>query len=101
MVEGLRNLTTEDGNVLLFNLHVSSSTEPPLQFPDSEQGLPDDYARLLFRMSSALPPHACEVARRAGARVSDRSRGFVFNADLISVIQFLDVGTRVERNVQP
>ncbi len=96
----LRNLTTADGNVLLFNLHVSSSVERPLQFPESEQGLPDDYARLLFRMSSVLPPQAREAARREGVRVGEASRGFVFNADLVSVVQFLDIGTRVDRNLQ-
>ena len=31
---------------------------PPIEFPASESGLPDHYARLLFRMSSALPPQA-------------------------------------------
>ena len=29
-----------------------------------------------------------------------QSRGFVFNADLVSVIRFLDIGTRVAQTVR-
>jgi hypothetical protein len=96
----LRNLATSDGNVLLFNLHVSSVGGNPVQFPDAEQGLPDDFARLLFRMSSPLPPTALPTAREKGFKVTEASRGFVFNADLVSVVQFLDIGTRVDKNLR-
>jgi hypothetical protein len=96
----LRSLGSDDGNVLLFNLHVSSSPETPVQYPDGEQGLPDDFARRLFRMSSVLPPQARDAARREGLHVGESARGFVFNADLVSVVQFLDIGTRVDRNVR-
>src|SRR5207248_24707 len=100
LAQAIHDLTTEDGNVLLFNLHVSSSAAKPLQFPDSENGLADDYARRLFRMSSILPPQALFSARGTGLQVSEASRGFVFNADLVSVVQFLDIGTRVDRNLR-
>lgn len=96
----LREMGTEDGNVLLFNLHLSSRPGRPLEFPEGEDDLPDDHARRLFRMSSVLPPQAVDAARRNGARVGPASRGFVFNADLVSVVQFLDVGTRVDRNLR-
>jgi hypothetical protein len=96
----VRGLATSDGNVLLFNLHVSSLPASPVQFPDNEHALPDDHARRLFRMSSVLPPQFQEEARRLVPTVSASSRGFVFNADLVSVIQFLDIGTRVDRNLQ-
>ena len=51
---------------------------------------------ILFRMSSLLPPGMRETARREGYLVGDQTRGFVFNADLVSVIRFLDIGTRVD-----
>lgn len=90
----LKSLSTSDGEVLLFNLHLSSSKAAPLQFPDREDGLPDEYARLLFRISSPLPAYMRSVAREEGISISDGARGFVFNADIISVIRFLDIGTR-------
>jgi len=92
----VRQLNSEDGSVLLFNLHLSSKGEPPVEFPDDENSLPDDFARRLFRMSSPLPPPMYVQARQAGFTVSPNTRGFVFNADLASVVRFLDIGTRVD-----
>ena len=89
----LRDLATDDGNALLFNVHLSSH-RGKVELPDSEEGLADDFARRLFRMSSVLPPHLQAEARAEGYQVSERTRGFVFNADLAAVIQFLDIGTR-------
>src|SRR5262249_60227949 len=53
--ERVRALASSDGNVLLFNLHISGSPLGAVAFPDSEALLTDQYARLLFRMSSVLP----------------------------------------------
>jgi hypothetical protein len=96
----LRALTSQDGNVLLFNAHLSSKLARPIEFPDDEAGLPDEFARLLFRMSSELPPKLLEAAKSSGFAVGPKSRGFVFNADLVSVVRFLDIGTRVAQSVR-
>jgi hypothetical protein len=90
----LRDLASTDGNVLLFNLHVSSDASPAVSFPDSEAVLPNQYARTLFSMSSVLPVHMRAYALQQGYAVSGDTRGFVFNADVTSVVQFLDIGTR-------
>lgn len=92
--QSLKELSSIDGNVLLFNLHLSSHRSSPIVFPDSETLLPDDFARLLFNMSSQLTDYMKLLAQQEGFQVSDNSRGFAFNADLISVIRFLDIGTR-------
>jgi hypothetical protein len=92
--EKLRNLSSDDGNIILFNLHLSSHRATPVEFPDSAENLPDKYAKLLFGISSPLPPYMRSVAADEGYVVSDGSRGFVFNADMVSVIRFLDIGTR-------
>jgi hypothetical protein len=97
----IRDLASQDGNVLLFNVHLSSRRDRPIELPDRDDGLPDDFARLLFKLSSVLPPTMRETARREGYVVSEHTRGFVFNADLVSVIRFLDIGTRVDtRNLR-
>ena len=90
----VKNLRSNDGNILLFNLHLSSNRAPAVEFPDSEVGLPDQYAQLLFRLSSILPDYMRSIAQQEGFRVSGGTRGFVFNADMVSVIRFLDIGTR-------
>jgi hypothetical protein len=92
--EALRQLASADGAVLLFNLHVSSDNSSPISFPDSEEHLPNQYAKLLFNMSSLLPGHMRGYAQQQGIAVSEGTRGFVFNADMTSVVQFLDIGTR-------
>lgn len=90
----LKRMSSEDGNVLLFNLHISGSSHAPVEFPDNESMLPDDHARLLFRMSSPLPDYMWSMVQEEGIIISDNPRGFVFNADLVSVIRFLTIGTR-------
>lgn len=92
----LTSLQSSDGGVLLFNVHLSSRQERPIEFPHQEQGLPDDFAKLLFRMSSVLPDRMAEIAKKEQLNISPGARGFVFNADLVSVIRFLDIGTRVD-----
>ncbi|MFH8561141.1 vWA domain-containing protein [Streptomyces sp. NPDC017988] len=86
--------TTADGAALLFNLHVSATGGQPVAFPQSDAALPDSYSRLLFAMSSQLPGHMRSYATTLGHRVSDETRGFVYNADISAVVQFLDIGTR-------
>jgi hypothetical protein len=90
----LRDMASTDGNVLLFNLHVSSDASGAISFPDSEAAAPNKYAKTLFNVSSVLPNHMRAYALQQGYPVSGDTRGFVFNADVTSVIQFLDIGTR-------
>ncbi len=90
----LRDLQTDDGNVIVFNLHLSSQNATPVQFPDDDAALPDKWAKLLFSLSSPLPPFMRSIAGQEGFNVGDDARGFAFNADMVTVIQFLDIGTR-------
>ena len=90
----LQSLATDDGEALLFNVHLSDRRAPSVEFPSSDETLPDNFARRLFSMSSSLPPHLQSAARQEGYAVQDGTRGFVFNADAAAVIQFLDIGTR-------
>lgn len=94
----LMQLASADGNVLLFNAHLSEKTARPIEFPAGEAELPDKFAKLLFRMSSVLPPPFVQAARAEDYPVTDKSRGFVFNADLVAVIKFLEIGTQVAKN---
>ena len=96
VAQTVREIKTTDGNVLLFNAHISNSQANPIEFPAKEDGLPDNFAKLLFRMSSKLPKRLLEAAAGDGFSGGDGSRGFVFNADLVSIIRFLDIGTRVQ-----
>jgi hypothetical protein len=91
----IRNLTTTDGATLLFNLLISSKPVPPEYFPAHEGGFVDTCSKLLFRMSSELPPKLWEAAKAEGHDMKPQARGVVINADPTAVVRFLDIGTRV------
>jgi hypothetical protein len=90
----LTSLASSDGNVLLFNLHLSSVAGDPIFFPSSPGGLPDAFAQQLFEMSSVLPDAMVTAAQSLQFPATAGSRGFVFNADMPALVQFLDIGTR-------
>jgi uncharacterized protein YegL len=98
--ETLRGLATNDGNVLLFNCHLSDRAAPGVLFPQSESELPDDYARMLFRMSSLLPEKCLGVARSKGFDVTPGARGMVFNGDGTAMIQLVHIGTVVKQGLR-
>ena len=91
----LRRLGTSDGTTLLFNLLISSKPVPADYFPATEDNFPDTCSKLLFRMSSELPPKLWDAARAEGHPLQPRARGVVINADPTAVVRFLDIGTRV------
>jgi hypothetical protein len=94
-MDALTSLSSNDGRVLLFNVPLSGRPDAvPAVFPDSPDGLPDDYARTLFHGASPLTPHMQTVAREYGQEASDGSKGFILNADSTMLIAALEIGTR-------
>ncbi|QYG08705.1 vWA domain-containing protein [Janthinobacterium sp. PAMC25594] len=94
LADTLRQFSTNDGSVLLLNLHVSAQGGSSVSFPAGEGNLPDQYAKLLFRMSSQLPEHLVKAVQDKGQQVSFESRGYIFNADAGEIADFFDIGTR-------
>jgi hypothetical protein len=92
----LRSFATDDGEVLLFNIHLSESEAPSVALPSRRQELPrdDDYAETLFQMSSTLPFTMRSAAEQEGFTVDLDTRGFIFNADPVALVTFLEIGTR-------
>lgn len=92
--EALTSLATADGNVLLLNCHISSTNQNPIIFPENDDDLPDEFARTLFQVSSVLPANMRDLAQSENLHLGDTARGFAFNADMVELIRFLDIGTR-------
>jgi hypothetical protein len=91
----LTSLSSDDGAVLLFNLHLSSNPNAvSTAFPDSPAQLPDQFARVLFEGASVLTPFMRTVAAEHGFQLGEGAKCFVLNAELVLVIQALDIGTR-------
>ena len=78
----------------MFNCHLSDIQATPVQYPGLERDLPDEYAKRMFRMSSRMPAAARNQAADLGIPVTEGSRCYVYNADMVSLVQFLDIGTR-------
>ncbi len=92
--EAIKRLATEDGNVLLFNCHLSMTAAAPFMFPATDVGLPDELAKALFHMSSVLPEPFYRHAVMEGFPLQPNARGMAFNADMVCLIQFLNMGTQ-------
>ena len=90
----LTSLGSDDGAVLLYNLHLSEVNAEPVTFPGDSAKLPDKYATQLFEISSEIPQPVQDVLRDEGYLVEPGMRGFAFNADGRTMIEFLDIGTR-------
>lgn len=97
----ITDLQTADGNALIFNIHLSSINAIPCQYPATAGEVPqgDEYAPMMFRMSSILPESSRQQAASLDLPVTENSRGYVFNADLTALVQFLDIGTRAASNL--
>jgi len=97
----LAALRTNDGNVLLANCHVSAAAAQPIQFPSSLGGLPDDWARFLYGISSPLPPKMlAEAKRHFEGRIADDARAYLFNAGPSDLVTLLDIGTKTQKDQQ-
>ena len=94
-------LGTNDGNALLYNAHLSEMSAMPVQYPANKSDLPpDEYAAQMFRMSSEFPEPVVDLAAGMGLPVTKGSRGYVYNADMVTLVQFLDIGTRAASGLQ-
>lgn len=88
------SFATNDGPTLIYNIHLSETNTTPLQYPADESELPDPHAAMLFRISSALPQTHIDLAHSLEIPVPQNAKGYVFNANMESLVQFLDIGTR-------
>lgn len=95
VAEMLQQISTKNGGVLLYNIHVSNLSMEPIKYPSSDSVLPNEHAKLLFRMSSSFPEHIRKYAQDAhGIALSPESKAMVFNAEAEELVKFMDIGSR-------
>lgn len=91
--EELQKVATLDGNALLFNCHLSALEGQTAFFPNSDTSLPTDpFAPTLYLISSVLP-ESMRLQASGTMALPEKARCFVFNADLIRLIEFVNMGT--------
>lgn len=92
----LKSMFTNDGNVILFNIHFTSSKSAeevacPIDI-DEMRGNP--YAETLFNMSSLLPErYNQDISRQLNDDRHGRHRAMGVNVDATTLIKLMDIGT--------
>lgn len=92
----LKSLFTNDGNVILFNIHFTASKSPQeIVLPIEKQELHGNrYAETLFMMSSLLPlRYNAEIDRCLNDGRQGRHVAMGVNADATTLIKLMDIGT--------
>jgi hypothetical protein len=91
----LLNVQTSDGQALLFNCHITETSGTPVEFPASASEVPnDEFARLLFSLSSIIPDSGrLNIQSMTGTQLQPGARGFIFNGDAGSVRQMFVFAT--------
>lgn len=91
----LSKLRTADGNILLFNCHITEKQGAVVRFPNDNQArVLQDLAKTLYDISSVIPESMRRYAVRNGLPLEEGARGYVFNADMSALTDFLSIGTR-------
>jgi len=89
----LMNTSTPDGNVLLFNAHISNE-DPEIVCPvdiSSTRGIHE--AEFLFSISSPLTEQMIAKGKGLGFNVGKGSKGFVVNARNTTLASFIQMGS--------
>lgn len=92
----LKAMFTNDGNVILFNIHFTANQEAePVACPINKSELGGDvYAETLFEMSSLLPErYNKDIARCLNDERPGRHVAMGMNADATTLIKLMDIGT--------
>lgn len=97
VADALKQISTQDGQVLVFNLHIDTSSAAPVIFPSTEGSLPDELSKKLFRMSSSFPAHLIGAAKEKYPDVSNESRFFGYKAGYEGIVDFFEIGTRASQ----
>ncbi|MFQ3620906.1 MAG: hypothetical protein SNJ78_08165 [Spirochaetales bacterium] len=89
----LKQLHTQDGNTLLFCVHIQKNSTREILFPNQ---IPDigEAGRILYELSSPMPPHVLRHAQQYGYSLQEGSRFFAYGVGAERIAHFFDLGTR-------
>lgn len=97
----LMNLSTPDGNVLLFNIHMDDSIDNiEIRFPNDKDVLNGvEAGEFLFDISSEMSPEFIKVAQQQKLEgIFPGAKGFVVNAKGDTLVRFVRFGSAVSQH---
>ncbi len=88
----IKQLKTNYGNSLVFNIHISNGSDKKVYFPSV---INDDnqLANVLFNISSSLNENMIRIAQQKGYHIHNNAKGYIFNGNATDLINFLNIGT--------
>lgn len=96
ITDKIKRLSTEDGNVLIMNIHISATqSDSPVLFPSSPDELPQwRYARMLYAMSSTMPErYNADILSIRDVKARPPFRGMGFNTSTTEIISMMNIGS--------
>mgnify|MGYP002626503580 CR=1 FL=1 len=88
----IMNLSNADGNVLIFNAMIEKDGAKSV-FPNDINKLNEEEAKFLFNITSVIPDSYKGAAAKNGLEMMENSRGCIFQADAVQLIQLIDFGS--------
>lgn len=92
----LKSMFTNDGNVILFNIHISANKAVCVSCPASKDEVSfSSLATTMYEMSSLLPMRYSDriADLRGDGTPNNRYTAMSINADMSTLIQLMDIGT--------
>ena len=92
----LKSMFTNDGNVILFNIHISANKAVCVTCPASKDEVSfSSLATTMYEMSSLLPMRYSDriADLRGDGAPNNRYTAMSINADMSTLIQLMDIGT--------
>lgn len=92
----LKSMFTNDGNVILFNIHISANKAVCVTCPASKDEVSfSSLATTMYEMSSLLPMRYSDSIAdlRGDGTPNNRYTAMSINADMSTLIQLMDIGT--------
>lgn len=93
VASSIMNVNTNDGNPILFNVHLGQPPFNESKFESNENKILDEEGKLLFKISSKVPETYRDAAKKHEFVTSEDSRGFVSNAGPETLIKFINFGS--------
>lgn len=97
----LKSMFTNDGNIILFNIHISANKVISVTCPANKSEVSaNSLATTLYELSSLLPErYSDRIADLRGDSIpSKRYTAMSINADMSTLIQLMDIGTPTNIN---
>ena len=92
LAKEIMNMSNSDGNVLIFNAQIDKSSGTVV-CPSDRNKVSQEEAQFLFDITSEIPDSYKAAAAKNELPIENGSRGCIFGADGVQLIQLIDFGS--------